>query len=179
MISARECVEVEVDEAGTEEVFVDTGLQLSVPSALIDAVAERAGPGDVRAAALAPHAVAEAMCELGPASRAAIERQAVRRVREQLAIWNITAAETLYRLGLAPRPVSVFRVLRPALVPRQRRRVRPARRARRSRAPARPRRAGDGPARAGSRRSPNALPMVRGLGGAAASLARARRTVFR
>jgi hypothetical protein len=89
------------DDAPLGVLFVGPdGEEFLVPDAWMDSVVELVSPDDVRAAGLALHAVADAMVEAGPAaSREAVERRAVVRVRERLVIWNVTSAETLYPLS--------------------------------------------------------------------------------
>jgi hypothetical protein len=129
--------------------FVDeyvgpSGRRVVVPHERVDTVAEGASAGDIRAASLASHAIAEVMYESGPIEWEVIEERAVRRVRERLVIWNITTPETFYRIGLMPRPPVACRFVRPVRVPRRRRRVRASGSASRARAPARPRRTEEG-----------------------------------
>jgi hypothetical protein len=118
------------------------GSRIFVPDDLVDEVADRAAPGSVRAAGLAPHAAATAVLTLGPkAPREVIVRYAADRVRRQLLIWNVTSPATLYRLGVVGMSVGEVCLVRRTdrLLPRQR--VRATAPRRRARAPARPGRA--------------------------------------
>jgi hypothetical protein len=108
------------------EVFVaDDGREVEVPYDLAHAVAEQVAPGDIRAAGLALHALADEMFAAGPKARPeVIERRAVAHVRRKLVIWNLTCPETFYRIGVGRRPPCAVRVPRPAVGRRPRRRVR-------------------------------------------------------
>jgi hypothetical protein len=89
-------------EAPVGEVFVGSdGCEFIVPFEWIDSVVEQVSSRDVRAAALAPNAVAGAMLACGPgARREVIEKQAVREVRRKLVIWNLATPETFVRIGV-------------------------------------------------------------------------------
>jgi hypothetical protein len=145
--SSSDAIPLFVDDEARDGEYFDgpDGRELFVPYEWADSVAEQVASGDVRAAGLVLHAVAEALLSVGPnPKREMIERRAARVVRRRVVLWHVTSPETFSRLGVAPRQPVDAGVVRSARGRRLRRRaVRVAGVRRRSRAPARPDRPGE------------------------------------